>query len=65
MKPFDEHAACPKCGWATVQTSYHAGEKYGPGPSEEHLRRACQRCHYSWNEAPIQRDLPEPLKSGD
>lgn len=63
MKTYDEAAICPKCGHGQIATRYHEADMWGcrtcAGVTAEHLRRGCERCYYSWNEAPIH---PEPEK---
>lgn len=68
LKSYDAGAICPKCGNNHVSTRYLPEDKYrGKGAKplgksthawaleipNEHLRRTCARCTYSWNEAPI------------
>ena len=59
LKPYDPKAPCPKCGCADVNSVHYAkGEAefltlhYGRR-SRERIQRDCQRCHYSWDEAPL------------
>lgn len=57
LPPFDQDAVCRKCGHDQVVTIYAAkGCQYPhvcgvPWNGGEHLDRVCQRCHYQWAEA--------------
>jgi hypothetical protein len=63
MKPFNPDATCPKCGHDEI-SSLHVPERnrghiYSTEQDQEraeHIRRRCQRCHYSWNEATLDRE---------
>ncbi len=61
LKPFNPEARCPKCGHDTVKTRYCRGGPdsdyrdlcWDKGLNREHLHRNCERCHYEWEEACI------------
>lgn len=64
LPPFNDTATCPKCGHTEVKTSYSNGTALGGpkscsyscserGTRKEHLERCCERCSYSWPEAPL------------
>lgn len=68
LPPFREDASCPKCGHATVGTGYHSeGGMNSSSPcyyiTGEHIDRTCQRCGYSWAEAPLA--APVSVLTGD
>jgi hypothetical protein len=48
MNQFNPLAKCPKCGHDKVETSYKA--------SLDQLDRSCERCFYTWPEAPLDRN---------
>ncbi len=65
LKPFDENAACPKCGAQAdeISTTYAEGacipeNGYGCGQQGEHIHRTCDRCGYDWAEACLDGELP-------
>jgi len=61
VRPYDESATCPKCGYADIATTYddpgccpgprpwHPDTHYGSGL----LVRRCCRCGYTWVERPL------------
>lgn len=61
MKDYDESSYCPKCEWHEVSSHWYAADErrwlsasHGvEAEKEEHIRRTCLRCHYSWNEMPL------------
>ena len=61
MKPFDRNSSCPKCGSIDIRSNWfpHDDNRWLhhtiPAAKEkcEHIRRTCERCHYMWNEAPL------------
>ena len=56
MKKFDPEAVCPKCGSDDIGTHYcYEGKVYCKPPWHKAalLHRCCKRCHYEWNEAPL------------
>lgn len=60
MKKYDPKSKCPKCGDKKVNTYYCRGDKYTygticGGEDTEHLHRNCQKCHYEWLEAVLER----------
>lgn len=50
MEKYRETARCPKCGGQHVTT------KHEESMGEEHMRRQCQRCGYSWLQKPLDSD---------
>jgi predicted nucleic-acid-binding Zn-ribbon protein len=57
MKPYNPKAKCPKCGHNHAATNFDAkGEDkpLGEGGQYERdtLSRRCERCGYTWCEAP-------------
>jgi phage FluMu protein Com len=65
MKPFDVLSICPKCECKDVNTMYFEGATwislydklrtyYGKQIFEEHLKRRCTRCRFSWPESTAQ-----------
>lgn len=61
MKEFEEKSYCPKCGSENIGSAWfpHDDSRWLhhiiPAAKEkrEHIRRTCERCHYMWNEAPL------------
>ncbi len=65
LRPFDGHAACPKCDHDVVRTRYvgHIQQDpcwyertYSPPgkwPEHEYMHRTCERCKYEWPEAAL------------
>ena len=68
LPPFSPTARCPKCSHDTVNVAYSDGASHGPlgcayscpqrGHRREHLDRVCQRCHFQWPEAVLERMPP-------
>jgi DNA-directed RNA polymerase subunit M/transcription elongation factor TFIIS len=56
---YDSKATCPKCGNSAVRTNFHSDRDrrwFGSpcyGIDESHIDRTCERCHYQWQEAPL------------
>lgn len=60
LPPYSDVSTCPKCGHNSVTTLYRDVCRYWPRPPDdprEHLLRTCERCGYSWAEAPIDQKL--------
>lgn len=62
MTTFDPSATCPKCGHNEIGCLHvpdrNRGQIYSTEHDQEraeHIRRRCQRCLYSWNEATLDR----------
>lgn len=60
MNPFNPKATCPKCGHDEIGSCHvperNRGQIYSTEHDQEraeHIRRRCQRCYYSWNEATL------------
>lgn len=56
LPPYNASATCPKCRGDDVSTEHKAANEYRltyKGPQCEHIHRVCRRCHYRWNEAPL------------
>ena len=59
LLPFDENAACPKCGGSDIGIHYYERARplddawYNKNIDGEYLNRCCRRCHYEWQEAVV------------
>jgi predicted nucleic-acid-binding Zn-ribbon protein len=59
LPKFSEACVCPKCGGTDVSAEWiEAGAHWCVATSRcvekaEHLHRHCRRCHFKWNEAPL------------
>jgi len=73
MEKFDENSCCPKCGNKDV---WSAGYEHDDNrwlhhitqvvrEKREHIRRTCGRCHYMWNEAPLDAAIGEGGKGNE
>lgn len=56
IAPFNEQAACPKCGHTDISTQFRSFYSTFVGcvsgcPDEEHMHRTCRNCGYRWPEA--------------
>jgi len=55
---FNPNAKCPKCSGKDISAQYC--EKAWPesdhelSEKEPHIHRHCRRCHYEWDEAPLE-----------
>ena len=57
MRTYDPSAKCSKCGHDVVSTLFVRGLV----ASEQHLKRMCARCLYTWSEAPLDAGVPKYL----
>jgi len=56
MIPFNKDATCPKCGCEEVASSFTGSHDFCyrcTGRGMDHIHRVCRRCHFRWNEAPL------------
>ena len=58
LKPYNPEGKCPKCGYDGIRTRYF---QYRSGAERlgEHLLRSCERCLYSWEEMPQDKQPPQ------
>lgn len=50
LPTFGAGGECVKCGWWTIDATYHRSSDL-EAAYDEHMHRECQRCHYKWLEA--------------
>jgi hypothetical protein len=53
IKPFDETRNCPKCDFSA--DAKHRRDN-GMSGGYNRITRTCRRCHYAWDEAPLDYD---------
>lgn len=55
MEKYDVANGCPKCGNVTTFDRYAMGDT-----GEEHIRRKCTRCDYTWLTLPLDANMKAP-----
>ncbi len=59
LRTFSAKRGCPKCGCPDVGAFHMRAEEFRSRydcdrrEEREHIHRTCQRCRYSWDEAPL------------
>ena len=60
MKKYNPDAKCPKCGDDDISTYYEGRYERFTYKVRGLLARQCRRCHYTWDEEPL--DVEEEQK---
>lgn len=65
MRRYQADADCPKCGHNGVTSIYQPAEEFYRGrfTVKETMRRECSRCHYWWQERPLDADQSSQPKA--
>ena len=69
MRKFNEKATCRKCGGKQIATRFKPAQEFccipdtlngwrnrDPEHEKDRLRRTCLRCHFEWNEQPLEKE---------
>jgi hypothetical protein len=68
---FSADKPCRKCGGTDIHTLHMEGDGFRSVYScrnrerREHLHRTCRRCHFDWDEAPLDQAPRSPGEGGE